>query len=261
MKFEEKVLPNLKEKEKVNLIEIKPEQHFTEPPARYTEASLIKELEINEIGRPSTYAPIISTIQLRNYVEKNKERRFQPTEIGIKVNQMLVEHFPEIVDVKFTAKMEKELDEIAEGKQKWTEVLNDFYSPFNKHLEKKYIEVEKKKEEPIPTEEKCPKCGRPMVIKTGRFGKFLACTGFPECKTTKNIEDKNAKTGITCPVCDQGEIVQKKSKKGKIFYSCTKWPDCDFALWDKPVNEKCPKCGAIMVEKGKKIKCSNKNCK
>jgi len=261
MKFEEKTLPNLIEQEKVNLIEIKPEQHFTQPPARYTEASLIKELEENEIGRPSTYAPIISTIQARNYVEKNKERRFQPTEIGTNVNDILVEHFPEIVDIKFTANMEKELDEIAEGNESWKTILKDFYTPFIENLEKKDEEVQKKKQEDIPTDEKCPKCGKPMVIKTGRFGKFLACTGFPECKSTKTIEDKNTKTGIICPACDQGEIVQKKSKKGRIFYSCTKWPDCTFALWDKPTGEKCPTCGALMVEKGKKIKCSNKNCK
>lgn len=261
MKFEEKTLPNLKEKEALDLIEIKPEQHFTEPPARYTEAGLIKELEENEIGRPSTYAPIISTIQNRNYVEKNKERRFVPTEIGIKVNEMLTEHFPDIVDVKFTANMEKELDSIAEGNQKWTEVVGDFYFPFNEHLKKKDAEVEKKKEEPIPTDEICPKCGKPMVIKTGRFGKFLACTGFPECKSTKAIKDETKKTGITCPKCDQAELVQKKSKRGKIFYGCPNWPDCDFAVWDKPTGEKCPKCGSLMVEKGKKIKCSNKNCK
>ncbi|MFZ3054378.1 MAG: type I DNA topoisomerase [Minisyncoccales bacterium] len=261
MKFEEKTLPNLTEQEKVNLIEIKPEQHFTQPPARYTEASLIKELEENEIGRPSTYAPIISTIQARNYVEKNKERRFQPTEIGTNVNDILVEHFPEIVDIKFTANMEKELDEIAEGNENWKTILKDFYVPFSENLERKDREVQKKKQEDIPTDEKCPKCGKPMVIKTGRFGKFLACTGFPECKSTKTIEDKNTKTGIICPACDQGEIVQKKSKKGRIFYSCTKWPDCTYALWDKPTGEKCPTCGALMVEKGKKTKCSNKNCK
>jgi len=260
MKFEEKTLPNLEEQEKVDLIEIKPEQHFTQPPARYTEASLIKELETNEIGRPSTYAPIISTIQNRNYVEKNPERRFQPTEIGTNVNEILVEHFPEIVDIKFTANMEKELDEIAEGNENWKTILKDFYQPFNENLEKKYNEVEKKKEEPVITNEICPKCGKPMAIKTGRFGKFLACTGFPECKSTKAIENKNAKTGIICPACDQGEIIQKKSKKGRIFYSCTKWPDCTFALWDKPTGEKCPKCNSLMVEKGKKTKCSNKNC-
>jgi len=260
MKFEEKQLPILEEKEKVNLLEIKPEQHFTQPPARYTEASLIKELEINEIGRPSTYAPIISTIQARNYVGKNTERRFVPTEIGISVNETLVSHFPEIVDIKFTANMEKKLDEIAEGNENWKTILKDFYKPFSENLEKKYVEVEKKIQIEEPTDEKCPKCGRPMVIKSGRFGRFMACTGFPECKSTKPIEDKTKKTGITCPQCDQGEIVQKRSKKGKIFYGCPNWPDCNFALWDKPTGEKCPKCGALMVEKGKKIKCSNKNC-
>jgi DNA topoisomerase-1 len=261
MKFEEKQLPQLEEKEKVGLLEIKPEQHFTQPPARYTEASLIKELEENEIGRPSTYAPTISTIQARNYVEKNKERRFEPTEIGTNVNEILVKHFPEIVDIKFTANMEKEFDEIAEGNENWKTVLRNFYKPFSENLENKYNEVEKKKAVEIPTDEKCPKCGKPMVIKTGRFGKFMACTGFPECKSTKTIEDKTKKTGIICPGCDQGEITQKKSKKGRIFYGCEKWPDCTFALWDKPTGEKCPKCGSLMVEKGKKIKCSNKNCK
>jgi len=261
MKFEEKTLPNLIEEEKVNLVEIKPEQHFTQPPARYTEASLIKELEENEIGRPSTYAPIISTIQARNYVEKNKERRFEPTEIGTTVNQILVDHFPDIVDIKFTAKMEKELDEIAEGNENWKTILRDFYTPFNENLEKKYDAVEKKKEEPILTDEICPKCGKTLAIKTGRFGKFLACTGYPECKHTKNIKDEKKDTGILCPECNQANIVQKKTKKGKIFYGCPNWPDCNFALWDKPTGEKCPKCGSLMVQKGKNPKCSNKNCK
>jgi len=261
MKFEEKTLPELKEKENLNLVEIKPEQHFTEPPARYTEASLIKELETNEIGRPSTYAPTISTIQDRNYVIKNKDRRFEPTETGIAVDQILFKHFPDIVDIKFTANMEKELDEIAEGKENWKTILRDFYAPFEKNLERKYEEVEKVKKEDIPTDKICPKCGKPMVIKFGRFGKFLACTGFPECKHTEAIKDEKAKTGITCPKCEQGEIIAKKSKKGRVFYSCENWPDCDFALWDKPTGEKCPKCGSLMVEKGKKAKCSNKNCK
>jgi DNA topoisomerase-1 len=156
--------------------------------------------------------------------------------------------------------MEKELDEIAEGNENWKTILKDFYTPFNENLESKYKEVEKKKEEPVLTDEKCPKCGKPMAIKTGRFGKFLACTGFPECKSTKPIEDKKKMTGITCPKCEQGEITQKKSKKGRIFYGCPNWPDCDFALWDKPTGEKCPKCNSLMVEKGKKTKCSNKNC-
>ncbi len=257
MKFEEKTLPDLKEKEPLSLIEIKPEEHFTQPPARYTEASLIKELEENEIGRPSTYAPIISTIQDRNYVVKNKDRRFEPTEIGITVDQILLNHFPEIVDIKFTANMEKELDEIAQGNENWKTILRDFYVPFEENLEKKLEEVEKVKKEDEPTDKTCPKCGKPLVIKSGRFGRFTACTGFPECRY---IETEKKRIGITCPKCEQGEIIEKKSRKGKIFYSCENWPDCDFALWDRPTGEKCPKCGALMVEKGKKIKCSDKNC-
>jgi len=261
MKFEEKTLPELKDNESLDLFEIKTNQHFTEPPARYTEASLIKELEENEIGRPSTYAPIISTIQDRNYVEKNKERRFEPTEIGITVDEMLTQHFPQIVDIKFTAHMEKDLDEIAQGKENWKTLLKNFYQPFEENLKNKYDEVEQKKPTDELTDKMCPKCGKILAIKYGRFGKFLACTGFPECKHTESIEDKTKKTGITCPECAQGEIIQKKSKTKRIFYGCSNWPDCKFALWDKPTNEKCPKCGSIMVEKGKKLKCSNKNCK
>ena len=261
MKYEETELPDLTENEVLNLIKLKPEQHFTQPPARYTEAGLIKEMEANEIGRPSTYAPIISTIQDRNYVQKNEDRRFAPTEIGIMVDEILVNHFPEIVDIKFTAKMEKDLDKVAQGKESWTKVLEKFYNPFAKNLETKYAEVEKKKIEAELVEKTCPKCGKPLAIKFGRFGKFLACSGFPDCRHTEPLENKTIKTGVICPKCEQGEIIGKKTKKGKIFYGCSKWPDCDFALWDKPTGEKCPKCNALMVEKNKKIKCSNKNCK
>ncbi len=260
LKYEEKELPNLNEKEILDLIKLKPEQHFTQPPARYTEAALIKELEANEIGRPSTYAPIISTIQDRNYVQKNEDKRFAPTEIGIMVDELLVNHFPEIVDIKFTAKMEKELDKIAQGEEPWTQVLEKFYKPFSKNLETKYTEVEKKKVEAELTDKNCPKCGKPLAIKFGRFGKFLACTGFPDCRHTEPLESKIIKTGIVCPKCEQGEIIGKKTKKGKLFYGCSKWPDCDFALWDKPTGEKCKSCGSLIVEKNKKTKCSNKNC-
>jgi len=261
MKFEEKEIPSLESKDKLDFIKVNPEQHFTQPPARYTEASLIKEMEENEIGRPSTYAPTISTIQLRNYVEKNKDRRFEPTQIGISVNDMLISHFPEIVDIKFTANMEKSLDEVAEGEKDWKNLLRDFYIPFNKNLENKYEEVDRKTPQAEPTDKICPKCGKEMLIKVGRFGKFLACSGFPECKHTETINDEKKKTGITCPKCQQGELVQKKSKRGKIFYGCPNWPDCDFALWDKPTGNICPKCNSLMVEKGKKEKCSNKDCK
>jgi DNA topoisomerase-1 len=260
MKYEEKELPELLTKENLDLIELKPEQHFTQPPARYTEAGLIKELETHEIGRPSTYAPIISTIQDRNYVQKNEDKRFAPTEIGIMVDDILVQHFPDIVDVKFTAKMEKELDKVAKGEEAWTTLLQKFYTPFNKNLESKYELVESKKVEPEKTDKICPKCGKPLVIKFGRFGKFMACSGFPDCKHTEPLENKVTKTGIICPKCEQGEIISKKTKKGKVFYACSKWPDCDYALWDKPTGEKCEKCGSLMTEKNKKIKCSNKNC-
>ncbi|MFA5178448.1 MAG: type I DNA topoisomerase [Candidatus Paceibacterota bacterium] len=261
MKYEETELPSLKENEILNLIKLNSEQHFTQPPARYTEAGLIKEMEANEIGRPSTYAPIISTIQDRNYVQKNEDRRFAPTEIGMMVDEILVNHFPEIVDIKFTAKMEKDLDKVAQGKESWTKVLEKFYHPFAKNLETKYAEVEKKTVETQLVEKTCPKCGKPLAIKFGRFGKFLACSGFPECRHTEPLEKKTIKTGIVCPKCEQGEIIGKKTKKGKLFYGCSKWPDCDFALWDKPTGEKCSKCNSLLVEKNKKIKCSNKNCK
>ncbi|MFA5228206.1 MAG: type I DNA topoisomerase [Candidatus Paceibacterota bacterium] len=261
MKFEEKELPQLNNNEQLELVKIDPQQHFTQPPGRYNEAGLIKALEENEIGRPSTYAPIISTIQLRNYVEKNKDRRFEPTEIGLNVNEMISTHFPDIVDIKFTAKLENNLDDVALGKKEWKELLKKFYIPFNENLEKKYNDVERKTPEPLMTDEVCPKCGKQMMIKVGRFGKFLACSGFPDCKTTKTINSEAKKTGVKCPQCDQGELIQKKSKRGKIFYGCPNWPDCDFALWDKPTGNYCPKCNSLMVEKGKKEKCSNKNCK
>ena len=261
MKFEEKELPQLSKGDKLNLVKVNPQQHFTQPPARYNEAGLIKALEENEIGRPSTYAPIISTIQMRNYVEKNKDGRFEPTEIGTSVNEILSTHFPEIVDIKFTAKLENNLDDVAMGKEDWKELLRKFYIPFNKNLEEKYNDVEKQTPEPVMTDEICPKCGKQMIIKTGRFGKFLACSGFPDCKSTKTINDETKKTGVKCPQCDQAELVMKKTKRGKIFYGCPNWPDCNFALWDKPTGNFCPKCNSLMVEKNGKEKCSNKNCK
>ena len=260
IKIEENELPVLEEKEVLDLKELLKEQHFTLPPARFNEASLIKKLEEYEIGRPSTYATIISTIQDRNYVEKNEDKKFAPTEIGKAVNKMLENHFNNIVDYKFTADMEKELDDVSEGKENWKEIIKNFYFPFNENLEKKYEEVEREKPKEEITDKLCPNCGKPLAIKSGRFGKFLACTGFPECKHAEPLENKNAKTGITCPKCNIGEILQKKTRKGKIFYACSKWPDCDFALWDKPNGETCKKCGSLMVEKGKNIICSNKEC-
>lgn len=233
----EKELPELEEKELLELTEIKPEQHFTQPPARYNEASLIKTLEEYGIGRPSTYAPIISVIQERNYVWKNAERRFEPTEIGELVNTVLTEHFPEIVDIGFTAKMEENLDEIAQGGKKMSDILRDFYGPFAKQLEQKYQEVKKHQ----PTEEKsdelCEKCGKPMLFKFSRFGKFLACSGFPECKNAKSLKNSPGSDGFqrksfgVCPKCQTGEIIHRRTRKGRFFFGCSRYPECDYATW------------------------------
>ena len=258
IKYEETELPLLKIKEILELVKLIPSQHFTQPLARYTEASLIKILEENGIGRPSTYAPTLSTIQARNYVAKNEDKRFQPTEIGSVVNNILVEHFPKIVDIKFTAEMEKDLDEIAEGKIKWVPVIKEFYKPFAENLARKYEKVSKAAIAEQKTEKTCPKCGAPLLIKLGRFGKFYACSKFPECKHTAPLEKQ--KLGIKCPKCDNGDIVEKRTKKGKIFYACNQYPKCDFALWDKPINEKCPECNSLLVETKKGVKCSNKEC-
>jgi len=257
VKTEEITLPELKKDEILELIKLIPSQHFTQPPFPYTEASLIKALEENGIGRPSTYAPTLDTIQKRNYVIK-KIRYLYPTDIGILVNNLLVKHFPKIVDIKFTAKMEKDLDEIAQGKEKWVPLIERFYAPFEKNLEQKYQEIDKKEITEEKSDEVCEKCGSPMIIKIGRYGKFLACSSFPKCKNTKPIEKI---LGIKCPKCFNGEIVEKTTKKGKIFYGCNQYPKCDFALWDKPINEKCPKCNSLLVKtRENKVKCSSKEC-
>ncbi len=259
VKYEETELPALKVEEILELLKLIPSQHFTQPPARYSEATLIKILEENGIGRPSTYAPVISTIQDRNYIEKNEQRKFRPTEIGMVVNDLLVKHFPEIVDIKFTAEMEKDLDKIAEGEKKWIPVIKEFYKPFAELLKQKEQEISKKDIAEQKTKKICPKCGAPLLIKLGRFGKFYACSGFPKCRHTAPLE-KNI-LGIKCPKCDDGDIVEKRTRRGKLFYGCNKYPECDFALWDKPLNEKCPKCDSLLVEtKRGQIKCSNKEC-
>jgi DNA topoisomerase-1 len=258
VKYEESELPTLKEKDILDLLELKKEQHFTQPAARYTEASLIKALEAEGIGRPSTYAPTISTIQDRNYIEKNEKRQFIPTEMGITVNDLLVEHFPEIVDIKFTANMEEKLDEVAEGKAEWRFVIGEFYKPFESRLEKKYEEVKKKEFVQQPTNKTCPKCGAPLVVKMGRFGQFYACSKFPECKHTESLSQKTL--DVICPKCIEGNLTEKRTKRKKIFYGCNRFPDCDFALWDKPTGERCPKCNSLLVEKSKKIVCSSKEC-
>lgn len=274
IKFEETKLPLLKQGEDLSLKELLSLQHFTQPPPRYTEASLIKALEENGIGRPSTYAPTLSTIQERGYVSKDEKRRLFPTELGQTVNNLLVEHFPNIVDIGFTANMEENLDKIAEGKKAWVPMLKEFYQPFEKNLEKKYEEVQKKDLLEQDTGKTCPKClaspdpakrDKPgeLVVRLGRFGKFYACSKFPECKHTEPLEEHKPKSlEISCPKCKKGEIVAKPTRRGKVFYGCNRYPECDFALWDKPTKETCKECAALMVEKGKdKTKCSNKECK
>ncbi len=256
LKLKQSFLPELAKNQILDLIKIIPEQHFTQPPARYNEASLIKTLEEYGIGRPSTYAPIIVTIQARNYTQKNEQKKFFPTEIGIIVTDLLLENFPNIVDIKFTAQMEADLDKIAQGGKSWRQVIESFYRPFSKNLEKKYQTVAEQKIAE-PTNKKCPQCGAAMVIKLGRFGKFYACSKFPECKHTEPI---NNSTDVKCPKCQQGEIVERKSKKGRTFYSCSRYPKCDYALWDKPISQKCPECGSLLVQKKGQTKCSNKEC-
>ena len=242
-KFEERALPLLKKNEALTLKEVRPEQHFTEPPARYSEASLVKTLEEYGIGRPSTYAPIISVIQTRAYVIKEKGR-FVPTKTGELVNAVLTEHFPETTDIHFTATMENTLDAIAEGKEQWQDVLGAFYAPFIKNLETKYHEVRFQKiEKPAPekTDEVCEKCGKPMVIRDGRYGKFMACSGFPECKNTKRLDSgvmiqdsKGAPVEMPCPTCTDGKVVLRRTKKGRIFWGCSRYPKCKYATWKNP---------------------------
>ena len=259
IKFEEKELPELKEGDKLKLKELNPDQHFTQPPARYNEASLIKFLEENGIGRPSTYASILSNIQDKNYIEKNDQRRFQPTEIGTVVSNMLVEHFPKIVDIGFTADMESELDKIAAGEKKILPVIKDFYDPFMNNLEAKYKLIDKKDVTDTPTDKICPECNSPLIIKLGRYGKFYACSSFPKCKHTESLKENDL--GIKCPKCKKGKLVPKRTKKRKVFYGCNTYPKCDYALWYKPTGKFCPKCKSMLIESGKnKEKCSNKEC-
>ncbi len=257
IKREGNIIPEVKTGDSFSLKKVEAKQHFTQPPARYNDASLIKKMEDEGIGRPSTYAQIIDTIQKRNYVNKNSQRRFEPTEIGVLVNKILVSNFPIIVDLKFTAKMEENLDKIALGEKKWQTVLSDFYLPFSKKLAEKYEEIKKDGKEIEKTDRICPICGSPLVIRWSRFGKFYACSNFPNCRYKEPL--KKSAIGVKCPKCG-ADIVEKRTRKGKIFYGCSNWPNCDFALWDKPTGETCPECGSLLVEKGKKIICSNKEC-
>jgi DNA topoisomerase-1 len=256
-KFQETNLPLLTEKEILDLIKLEGLQHFTQAPARFTEAMLIKTLEKHGVGRPSTYAPIISTIQNRGYVMKNEQKRFEPTEIGFKVTDILIQNFPQIIDIEFTARMEEDLDDIADGKIEWKKIIKEFYGPFEKNLLEKYESVKTQKVEE-PTDKICPKCGSKIVIKQSRFGKFYACSNFPNCRHTESIL---VKTGVKCPKCQKGDVIERRSKRGRVFFGCSQYPKCDFSLWDKPNGQKCPQCQSLMVEtKTKKTKCSNPDC-
>lgn len=255
----DKMLPKLEENQKVDLKDIDSSQHFTQPPARYSDATLIKELEENGIGRPSTYAPTISTIVSRGYIVRNK-RQLIPTELGFVTTDIMKNNFKDIVDVEFTAEMESDLDGVEEGKIQWKTVLEEFYPPFKKNLEEASERIAKIKIKDEESDVVCEKCGRKMVYKLSKYGKFLACPGYPECKNTKAIREG---TGVECPKCG-GEILVKKSRKGKVYYGCEHSPKCDFMAWDMPVKgEKCPKCGGLLLKKNgraKKIFCYNENC-
>ncbi len=258
-KEKDKMLPDLQEQQRVDLKNIEGKQHFTQPPPRFTEATLVRELEENGIGRPSTYAPTISTIIARGYVVRSK-KQLVPTELGFVTTDIMKQNFKDIVDVEFTAEMEEELDEVEEGKRQWVQVLEEFYPPFEENLEKAKKEIEKIQIKDEESDVVCEKCGRKMVYKLSKFGKFLACPGYPECKNTKSIREG---TGVECPKCG-GEILVKKSRKGKVYYGCEHAPKCDFMAWDAPVKgRKCPKCGGPLFEKkgrGKKIFCMKEGC-
>jgi len=245
------LLPPLEAGDALELVELLPEQHFTEPPPRYTEASLIKELESNGVGRPSTYASIISTIVSRNYVERDG-RALVPTETAFIVNDLLVKYFPEVMDVGFTAQMEDDLDQIAAGKKEWVPVVAAFYGPFSQLLARARQEAEQVGVKDEPAGFDCDKCGAPMVIKYGRFGRFIGCSRYPECKNTKPILNK---VGVKCPECG-ADLVQRRSRKGRTFYGCERYPDCKFATYGVPVPQRCANCGGLMVKQGRdKARC------
>lgn len=245
---EDKLLPPLSKGDTLSKQSVEPKQHFTQPPPRYTEARLVRALEEMGIGRPSTYAPTLETIQKRGYVAI-EEKKFVPTELGELVIQLMQEFFPEILDIEFTAHMEEELDFVEEGKEDWVRVLDTFYTSFEKRLEFAEEEMKEIEIQDEVSDEICEKCGKHLVYKMGRFGKFLACSGFPDCRNTKPIIKD---IGVTCPTCHSGKIVERRSKKGRVFYGCDQYPTCDFVSWDKPVNKPCPACSSMMIEKRSK---------
>ena len=253
-------IPKLTEGEVLELKQLIKEQKFTQPPARYTEASLVKEMEDKNIGRPSTYASIISVLVNRKYVKRVK-KALEPTKLGFDVIGILQDYFTDIVDVKFTGEMEDNLDSVEMGDKDWKTVVADFYEGFSKELKAADREVERIEKEVVLSDEVCEICGKPMAIKEGRFGKFLACTGYPECKNTKPIVKS---TGVKCPKCGKDIIEKKGRKSGKLFYGCSGYPECDVVFWDKPTGDTCPDCGSMLVKtKGKNgtVKCSNPECK
>ncbi|MBQ5588954.1 MAG: type I DNA topoisomerase, partial [Anaerotignum sp.] len=256
---DEKVIPKLTEGDKLQAKELLPEQHFTQPPARYTDASLIKTLEEIGVGRPSTYAPTLTTIQARHYVTKEAKNLF-PTELGEMVNEIMKGYFPDIVDIDFTANMEDRLDDVEMGKEEWKQIIRDFYPDFKESVDNAAEKLEKIEIKDEESDVICEKCGRNMVIKYGRYGKFLACPGFPDCQNAKPYFEE---AGVNCPECG-GKVLIKKTKKGRVYYGCEHNPDeCSFMSWNKPTGEKCPNCGSPLEEKGRKnpkIVCSNEKC-
>ncbi|MDH5691846.1 MAG: DNA topoisomerase, partial [Gammaproteobacteria bacterium] len=310
---QERLLPPLEEGDIVDLEEVKPIQHFTEPPPRYSEASLVKTLEEHGIGRPSTYASIISTLQQREYVEMDK-KRFIPTDVGRIVNKFLTEHFTQYVDMDFTAKLEDALDEISRGEQDWVPLMHQFWKPFKDLVDDKTVSVDRKDVTQEPIDEKCPKCGEQLSIRLGRRGRFIGCTAFPECDYTRNLNDDGDEvgpevvegrkcpecssdliirhgrygkfigcsaypsckfiesleqptdTGVECPVCHKGNMLMRKSRNGKIFYSCSTYPECDYAVWNEPQDEACPECEWPMLtikttkRRGTEKVCPQKDC-
>ncbi len=249
---EDVILPEFAKDEIYHTSKVEKEQHFTKPPARYSEAKLIKEMEELGIGRPSTYAKIIDTLKERDYVTL-EEKKFKPTTIGIETTDKLQEFFADLINVKYTAGMENDLDEVADGKKVWNNVLKDFYDLFEPRVKSAFSDMEKKA--PVVTGEICPNCGNPLVIRNGKYGEFIACSNYPECKYIKK-EEKEVVEVMDCPNCD-GKIIERKTRKGKIFYGCSNYPKCRFASWDKPLEQNCPKCGKYLVEKNGKIKCSS----
>jgi DNA topoisomerase-1 len=309
----EGTLPPLEEGECLDLRQLLPEQHFTQPPPRYTEATLVKTLEEYGIGRPSTYASTMNTLLERKYVRLEK-KRFFPEDVGLVVNDLLVKHFTHYVDYNFTASLEEELDQVSRGEKKWKPLLSEFWEPFHTLLKQKEGEVTKSDVTTEATDEICPQCEKPLVVKLGKFGRFFACSGYPECKFIRSMDKENKEaeepvyseekcglcgspmlikdgrygkylacssypsckniqplvkpkgTGVSCPECGQGELMEKKSRYGKLFYSCNRYPQCKFALWDRPVEKPCPKCGfPVLVEKvykkqGTFLKCPKEGC-